>query len=123
MTRLDHDANVKPLVIAAQDKGVKVNRADFDVEDGTLKLDQLGKALERKPRLLAVGYASNVLDTINPVEQIVKMAHEAGTLVCVDEVQYAPHVPIDVQKLDCDFLISSSYNFVGAHVTRLMQKS
>jgi len=73
------------------------------------------KALERKPRLLAVGYASNSLGTINPVEKIVRMAHDAGALVYIDAVQYAPHGSIDVQKLDCDFLISSAYKFFGPH--------
>jgi cysteine desulfurase family protein (TIGR01976 family) len=115
VTRLDHDANVTPWVLAAQDRGVKVNWVDFDVEDGTLKLDELQKALERKPRLLAVGYASNGLGTINPVDRVVKMAHEAGTTVYIDAVQYAPHGPIDVQKLDCDFLVTSSYKFFGSH--------
>jgi cysteine desulfurase family protein (TIGR01976 family) len=115
VTRLDHDANVTPWVLAAQDRGVKVNWVDFDVEDGTLKLDDLQKVLERKPRLLAVGYASNGLGTINPVDEIVKMAHEAGTMVYVDAVQYAPHGPIDAQKLDCDFLVTSSYKFFGSH--------
>jgi cysteine desulfurase family protein (TIGR01976 family) len=115
VTRLDHDANVTPWVLAAQDRGVKVNWVDFDVEDGTLKLDELQKALEHKPRLLAVGYASNGLGTINPVDRIVKMAHEAGTTVYIDAVQYAPHGPIDVQKLDCDFLVTSSYKFFGSH--------
>ena len=115
VTRLDHDANVTPWVLAAQDRGVKVNWVDFDVEDGTLKLDDLQKALARKPRLLAVGYASNGLGTINPVDKIVKMAHEAGSLVYIDAVQYAPHGPIDVQKLDPDFLVSSSYKFFGSH--------
>lgn len=121
MTRLDRDANVTPWVLAAQDKGVKINWVDFDVEDGTLKLDQLEKALERKPRLVAVGYASNTLGTINPVEKIIKMAHDAGTLVYIDAVQYAPHGAIDVQKLDCDFLVSSSYNLEGSHVTNFNQ--
>lgn len=115
VTRLDHDANVTPWVLAAQDRGVKVNWVDFDVEDGTLKLDDLQRALERKPRLLAVGYASNALGTINPVAKIVKMAHEAGSLVYIDAVQYAPHGPIDVQKLGCDFLVSSAYKFFGTH--------
>ena len=115
VTRLDHDANVTPWVLAAQDHGVKVNWVDFDVEDGTLKLDQLEKALERRPRLVAVGYASNALGTINPVEKIIQRTHDAGALVYVDAVQYAPHGPIDVQKLDCDFLISSSYKFFGPH--------
>jgi cysteine desulfurase family protein (TIGR01976 family) len=115
VTRLDHDANVTPWVLAAQDRGVKVRWVDFDVEDGTLKMDDLHKALERKPRLLAVGYASNSLGTINPVADIIQMAHAAGTQVYVDAVQYAPHGPIDVQKLDCDFLVSSSYKFFGNH--------
>ena len=122
VTRLDHDANVTPWLLAAQDRGVKVNWVDFDVEDGTLKLDDLQRALERKPRLLAVGYASNALGTINPVAEIVKMAHEAGALVFVDAVQYAPHGPIDAQKLDCDFLVSSAYKFFGPHAGILFGK-
>jgi cysteine desulfurase family protein (TIGR01976 family) len=115
VTRLDHDANVTPWVLAAQDRGVKVNWVDFDVEEGTLRLDDLQKALERRPRLLAVGYASNSLGTINPVMKIIDMAHDAGALVYMDAVQYAPHGPIDVQKLNCDFLISSAYKFFGTH--------
>ena len=122
VTRLDHDANVSPWVLAAQDRGVKVNWVDFDVEDGTLKLDQLQAALERKPRLLAVGYASNSLGTINPVQKIIQMAHDAGTQVYVDAVQYAPHGPIDVQRLDCDFLVSSAYKFFGPHAGILFGK-
>ncbi|MBI5354226.1 MAG: cysteine desulfurase-like protein [Chloroflexi bacterium] len=122
LTRLDHDANVTPWVLAAQDRGVKVIWVDFDVEDGTLKLDDLQKALERKPRLLAVGYASNSLGTINPIAKIIKMAHDAGALVYVDAVQYAPHGPIDVQKLDCDFLVSSAYKFFGTHAGILYGK-
>lgn len=122
VTRLDHDANVTPWVLAAQDRGVKVNWVDFDVEDGTLRIDDLQKALERKPRLLAVGYASNGLGTINPIAEIIKMAHESGTTVYVDAVQYAPHGPIDVQKLDCDFLVSSAYKFFGPHAGILYGK-
>lgn len=115
VTRLDHDANVTPWVLAAQDKDVNVRWVDFDVEDGTLRLDDLQRALEHKPRLLAVGYASNALGTINPLHKIIEMAHAAGTMVYVDAVQYAAHGPIDVQKLDCDFLVSSSYKFFGPH--------
>ena len=122
VTRLDHDANVTPWTLAAQDRGCQVNWVDFDVEDGTLKLDDLQKALERKPRLLAVGYASNALGTINPTQNIIKMAHEAGALVYVDAVQYAAHGAIDVQKLDCDFLISSAYKFFGTHAGILYGK-
>ncbi|RPJ20589.1 MAG: cysteine desulfurase-like protein [Chloroflexi bacterium] len=122
VTRLDHDANVTPWVLAAEDRGVRVNWVDFDVEDGTLRLDDLQKALERKPRLLAVGYAANGLGTINPIAKIIKMAHAAGTMVYVDAVQYAPHGPIDVKKLDCDFLVSSSYKFFGPHAGILYGK-
>jgi cysteine desulfurase family protein (TIGR01976 family) len=122
LTRLDHDANVTPWVLAAQDKGVKINWVDFDVEDGTLKLDDLQKALERKPKLVAVGYASNSLGTVNPVQKIIKMAHDAGALVYVDAVQYAVHGAIDVQKLDADFLVSSSYKYFGPHAGILYGK-
>jgi cysteine desulfurase family protein (TIGR01976 family) len=122
VTRLDHDANVTPWVLAAQDRDVKVNLVDFDVEDGTLNLEGIQKLLDRKPRLLAVGYASNSLGTINPVAKIIKMAHAAGTLVYIDAVQYAPHGPIDVQKLDCDFLVSSAYKFFGTHAGILYGK-
>lgn len=122
LTRLDHDANVTPWVLAAQDKGVKINWIDFDVEDGTLKLDDLQKALERKPKLLAVGYAANSLGTINPISKIINMAHAVGTQVYVDAVQYAPHGPIDVQQLDCDYLVSSAYKFFGPHVGILFGK-
>jgi cysteine desulfurase family protein (TIGR01976 family) len=122
VTRLDHDANVTPWVLAAQDRECKVTWVDFSLEDGTLNLDQLEIALERKPRLLAVGYASNSLGTINPVAKIIQMAHAVGTLVYIDAVQYAPHGPIDVQKLDCDFLISSAYKFFGTHAGILYGK-
>ena len=122
VTRLDHDANVTPWVLAAQDRGVQVKWVDFDLEDGTLNINQLEKVLNRKTRLLAVGYASNGLGTINPIRKIIKMAHEKGCLVFVDAVQFAPHGAIDVQKLDCDFLVSSSYKFFGPHAGILFGK-
>ncbi len=115
VTRLDHDANVTPWVLAAQDRGVQVRWVDFDVEDGTLKLDDFAAAMEMHPRLVAVGYASNALGTINPVKRLVKMAHEAGAQVYVDAVQYAAHGPIDVQDIGSDFLVSSAYKFFGTH--------
>ncbi len=115
VTRLDHDANVTPWLLAAQDRGCKVIWVDFHPEDGTLNMEEMQAALERKPRLVAVGYASNSLGTINPVARIIKLAHEAGALVYIDAVQYAPHGPIDVQKLGCDFLVSSAYKFFGPH--------
>jgi len=115
VTRLDHDGNVTPWVLAAEDRGCKVTRIDFDVEDCTLKLDDLQRALERKPKLVAFGYASNAVGTINPVKKITRLAHEAGALVYVDAVQYAPHGPIDVQDLEVDFLVCSAYKFFGPH--------
>jgi cysteine desulfurase family protein (TIGR01976 family) len=116
VTRLDHDANITPWVMATDDRGCKVTWVDFHPEDGTLDMQEMQRALERKPRLVAVGYASNALGTINPVAQISQMAHAVGSLVYVDAVQYAPHGPIDVQKLGCDFLVCSSYKFFGPHM-------
>ena len=115
VTRLDHDANVTPWVLAAQDRGVNVRWVDFDVEDGTLRLDDFAAAMETNPRLVAVGYASNALGTINPVKELVTMAHLAGAQVYIDAVQYAAHGPIDVQDLGCDFLVASAYKFFGPH--------
>lgn len=115
VTRLDHDANITPWVLAAEDQGCTVRWVDFHPEDGTLDLDDLKTALEGKPRLVAFGYASNALGTINPVNKIIQMAHAAGALVYVDAVQYAPHGLINVQKLGCDFLVCSSYKFFGPH--------
>ncbi len=122
LTRLDHDANATPWALAAADRGCKVRWVDFHPDDGTLDLESLQKALEGRPRLVAVGYASNALGTINPVARLVEMAHAAGALVYVDAVKYAPHGPIDVQALDCDFLVSSAYKFFGTHVGVLYGK-
>jgi cysteine desulfurase family protein (TIGR01976 family) len=115
VTRLDHDANITPWVLAAQDRGCTVRWVDIHPEDGTLNLDDFRQALEGKPRLVAVGYASNALGTINHMAEIVKLAHEAGALIYVDAVQYAAHGPIDVQQIGCDFLVASSYKFFGPH--------
>ncbi|MEN4010472.1 MAG: cysteine desulfurase-like protein [Chloroflexota bacterium] len=115
VTRLDHDANITPWVLAAEDRGARVRWVDFNPADGTLDLEDLQRALEEKPRLLAVGYASNALGTINPLDKIIPMARAAGALVYVDAVQYAAHGPIDVQELGCDFLVSSSYKYFGPH--------
>lgn len=122
VTRLDHDANISPWLLAARDRGCEVIWVDFHPEDGTLDMEQMQAAIERKPRLVAVGYASNALGTINPVGKIVEMAHQVGAFVYVDAVQYAPHGIIDVQKLDCDFLVCSAYKFFGPHVGILYGK-
>lgn len=119
VTRLDHDANITPWALAAEERGVTVRRVDFHPEDGTLNMDEMAQALEGKPKLVALGYASNALGTINPVRKITEMAHAAGALVYVDAVQYAAHGPIDVQHLGCDFLVASSYKFFGPHAGAL----
>ncbi|HEX2696563.1 MAG TPA: cysteine desulfurase-like protein, partial [Anaerolineales bacterium] len=119
VTRLDHDANISPWLLIAEDRGCKVTWVDFDVEDGTLKVDEFAKAMERKPKIVAFGYASNALGTVNPVRKLTKIAKDAGALVYVDAVQYAPHGPIDVQNLGCDFLVCSSYKFFGPHAGAL----
>jgi len=119
VTRLDHDANITPWVMAAEDQGCEVIWVDFNPKHGTLNMEEMELAMEKKPRLVAVGYASNALGTINPVEQITRMAHDAGALVYIDAVQHAPHGPIDVQKLGCDFLVCSAYKFFGPHMGTL----
>ena len=116
VTRLDHDANISPWLLAAEDRGCRIRWVDFHPEDCTLDLEDLKSALEEKPRLVAVGYASNAVGTVNPVKEITRLAHAAGALVYIDAVQYAPHAPIDVRDLDCDFLVCSSYKFFGPHL-------
>jgi len=122
VTRLDHDANISPWMLVAEDRGCNVTWVDIDVEEGTLDLDDFVRGLERKPKIAAFGYASNLLGTINPVKKLVKMAKEAGALTYIDAVQYAPHGPIDVQDLGCDFLVCSSYKFFGPHAGVLYGK-
>jgi len=119
VTRLDHDANIAPWMLIAEDKGCNLLWVDIDVEDGTLDLEDFARALEKKPKIAAFGYASNLLGTVNPVKKLTKMAKEAGALVYIDAVQYAPHGPIDVQDIGCDFLACSSYKFFGPHAGAL----
>ena len=119
VTRLDHDANLAPWMLVAEDKGCNLIWVDIDVEQGTLDLDDFARALERKPKIAAFGYASNLLGTVNPVKKLTKMAHDVGALVYIDAVQYAPHGPIDVQDIGCDFLVCSSYKFFGPHAGAL----
>jgi cysteine desulfurase family protein (TIGR01976 family) len=119
VTRLDHDANIAPWMLIAEDKGCNLLWVDIDVEDGTLDVDDFARALEKKPKIAAFGYASNLLGTVNPVKKLTKMAHDVGALVYIDAVQYAPHGPIDVQDIGCDFLACSSYKFFGPHAGAL----
>ena len=122
VTRLDHDANVMPWALAAQERGARVRWADIDLESGTLDMEDLRAKITPRTKIAAVGYASNATGTINDVATITAWAREAGALTFVDAVQYAPHGLIDVQALGCDFLACSSYKFFGPHSGQLFGK-
>jgi len=115
VTTLDHDANVAPWR-ALEERGVTIRQADIREADCTLDLDDLRSKINSRTRLVAVGYASNAVGTINPVAEVVRLAHAAGALAFVDAVHYAPHGSIDVRALDCDFLACSTYKFFGPHI-------
>lgn len=122
VTRLDHDANVTPWALAARDAGAVVRHVDVHPAEGTLDLDSFHRQLSPRTRLVAVGYASNLTGTINPLAELIPAAHRVGALVYVDAVHYAPHGLLDVAALDCDFLACSAYKFFGPHVGLLYGK-
>jgi len=122
VTRLDHDANVSPWLAMAEDRGVTVRWAEIHDEDCTLNLADLASKINEKTKLVAVGYASNAVGTLNPVKAITKLAHAAGALAFVDAVHYTPHGLIDVAAIDCDFLVCSTYKFFGPHMGVLFGK-
>ena len=122
VTRLDHDANVSPWLQMAEDRGVTVRWAEIHDENCTLDIADLASKINDRTKLVAVGYASNAVGTINPVKVIVKLAHAAGALAYVDAVHYGPHGLIDVAALDCDFLVCSTYKFFGPHMGVLFGK-
>jgi cysteine desulfurase family protein (TIGR01976 family) len=121
LTTLDHDANYSPWK-ALEEKGVVIRQVDIREADCTLDLDDLKSKLNEKTRLIAVGYASNSVGTINPVPEITRLAHAAGAMIYIDAVHYAPHGLIDVMALDCDFLVCSPYKFFGPHMGALYGK-
>jgi cysteine desulfurase family protein (TIGR01976 family) len=121
VTRLDHDANISPW-LALEEQGVNIQWADFDVEDCRLDMEHLASLVTDQTKLIAVGYASNAVGTINPIGRIAALARNVGAKLWVDAVHYAPHGPIDVQSLGCDFLVCSAYKFFGPHVGVLWGK-
>src|SRR5215470_16134818 len=121
LTLLDHDANFSPWAALAE-KGAVIRTVDLREDDCTLDLEDLKAKLNPRTRLVAVGYASNIVGTINPVAEITRLAHAAGAMIYVDAVHYAPHGPIDVRTLDCDFLVCSPYKFFGPHMGVLYGK-
>lgn len=121
VTRLDHDANVAPWQ-ALEERGAIIRMVDIDVEDCTLDMADMARTINSRTKLVAVGYASNAVGTINDVDTITRMAHDVGALVYIDAVHYAPHGPIDVRALDCDFLACSPYKFFAPHMGALYGK-
>src|SRR5438105_5162702 len=121
VSTLDHDANVAPWR-ALEEKGVVIRQVDIRECDCTLDLDDLRRKITSRTKLVAVGYASNIVGTINPIAEITKLAHAAGALMFVDAVHFAPHGLIDVKALDCDFLACSPYKFFGPHMGTLYGK-
>ncbi|MGD0791133.1 MAG: cysteine desulfurase-like protein [Terriglobales bacterium] len=125
LTLLDHDANFSPWK-ALEEKGVVIRTVKFNESDCTLDMDDLAAKIKikigKRTRLVAVGYASNAVGTINNVAEVVRLARQAGALSYIDAVHYAPHGPIDVRALDCDFLVCSTYKFFGPHMGVLYGK-
>jgi cysteine desulfurase family protein (TIGR01976 family) len=121
LTHLDHDANISPWR-ALEERGVTIRMAEIHENDCTLDVDDLACKITDRTKLVAVGYASNAVGTINDVAEIVRLAHQHGAMAYIDAVHYAPHGPIDVRALDCDFLVCSTYKFFGPHMGVLYGK-
>ena len=122
LTRLDHDGNISPWLMAAEDRGVTVRWLDFNTADGMMSLEMLPDLLNEKTKLLAISYACNALGSITDVGKAIELAHANNTLVYVDAVHFTPHGLVDVKKLDCDFLVCSAYKFYGPHTGILFGK-
>ncbi len=122
VTELDHHANIDPWHRLALEKGVTIRTVRLDTATGRLNWEDLERFVGPQTKLLAIGAASNALGTINDLQRAIDLAHNAGALVFVDAVHYAPHALIDVQKLDCDFLGMSAYKFYGPHIGVLFAK-
>jgi cysteine desulfurase family protein (TIGR01976 family) len=115
LTHLDHDANISPWR-ALEERGVVIRFAEINEDDCTLDMNDLASKITSRTKIVAVGYASNAVGTINDVKKIVALAHRNKALAYIDAVHYAPHGPIDVRALDCDFLVCSTYKFYGPHM-------
>lgn len=122
VTRLDHYANVSPWQALEEEAGAVVRFVDIHSKDCTLDMEDLKRQINTKTRLVAIGYASNAVGTVNDVAAVVRLAHAVGAWVFVDAVHYAAHGPIDMRELDCDFLVCSAYKFYGPHVGILYGK-
>jgi cysteine desulfurase family protein (TIGR01976 family) len=116
VTRLDHDANIRPWVQAAARVGATVRWADFDPKTGELTEADIEAVLTDRTRLVAVTAASNLIGTIPPIPAIAELVHTAGALLYVDGVHYAAHRCVDIDRLGADLFVCSPYKFFGPHL-------
>jgi cysteine desulfurase family protein (TIGR01976 family) len=123
VTGLDHHGNVDPWLRIAAERGLTIRTWEPDLDDCTLDPADLETLLGPRTKLVAVGWASNAVGTINPVVDIVRRAHAAGAWTYIDAVHAAPHLPIDVRALGTDFLACSTYKFFGPHAGVLYGRS
>jgi cysteine desulfurase family protein (TIGR01976 family) len=114
-TTMEHDGNATPWLTMARERGMVVKTLEFDRSTYEFDLAQLDELITDRTRFAAINYSSNILGTINDVKAIARRVSAVGGLTYVDAVQYAPHGPIDVQDLGCDFLVASAYKFYGPH--------
>ena len=112
VTAMDHHSNLVPWQILCQEKGATLRMVEI-TEDGRIDLSDFGRALERRPKIVAFPYVSNALGTVNPAAQLTTLAHAAGAVVVVDGAQSTPHLKVDVQGLDCDFYALSGHKMLG----------
>ena len=122
ITEMDHEANRGPWLQLA-DRGIEVADVAMDTSTCTLDMEDLKTKLLKKPKVVAVNYACNGVGTISDVQQILQLAHEVDAITVVDAVHYAAHGPIDVRKLDVDFLLCSAYKFFGPHIGVMYAKN
>jgi cysteine desulfurase family protein (TIGR01976 family) len=115
LTRMDHDANVAPWLIAAEERGVAVRWLEFDPATFQYRYETLPQLIGPRTRLVACNHASNFLGTVNDVARIVAAGRAVGAVTMVDAVQSAPHFAIDVEALGCDLLATSPYKYFGPH--------
>jgi cysteine desulfurase family protein (TIGR01976 family) len=116
VTRLDHDANYTPWMLAARDAGASVQCMDIHTDDCTLDLEDFARKLSERTKLVALAGVSNAVGTINPIEEVIEAAHAQGALVFLDAVHHAPHARMHVDRWGGDFLACSAYKFFGPHV-------
>ena len=114
ITQLDHEGNRGPW-LSLREQGIVVKEVKLK-QDGVLDYDDMAAQLSERTRLVALGYASNFMGTVNDVKKARELAYRAGAWLLLDSVHYAPHFPVDVQKAGCDFLLCSAYKFYGPHV-------